>query len=50
MGTAPTLWHGARADVGRHAAALQVRGVVARHDLDLIAGEMMQVGDDGRLL
>lgn len=45
-----TLWHRSSADVRRHAAALEVAGVVARHDLDLVAGEVVQVGDDGRLL
>lgn len=47
---APTLWHGPSADVSSHAAALQICGMVAGHYLDLITGEMVQVGDDGRLL
>lgn len=45
-----TLRHGSSADVSGHAAALEVPGVVARHDLDLVAGEVVQVGNDGRLL
>ena len=45
-----TLWHGARADVGGHAAAQGIRGVVAGQDLDLVAGEVVQVGDHGGLL
>lgn len=45
-----TLWHRPSADVRSHAAALEVVWVVARHDLDLVAGEVVQVGDDGRLL
>lgn len=36
-------------DVCRHAAAARVFGVVAGLDLDLVAGEVEQVGDDGRL-
>lgn len=43
------LWHRPGADVGRHAAALQVRRMVAGHDLDLVAGEVVQIGDDRRL-
>lgn len=45
-----TLWHRPSADVRGHAAALEVVEVVARHDLDLVAGEVVQVGDDDRLL
>lgn len=41
-----TLRHGAGADVRCHAAAGRVRGVVAGVDLDLVAGEVSQVGDD----
>lgn len=45
-----TLWHSSSTDVGGHAAAVQVPRVVACHDLDLVAGEVVQVGDDSRLL
>lgn len=45
-----TLWHGSSADVSGHAAAFEICGVVAGHDLYLITGEMVQVGDDSRLL
>lgn len=40
----------AGADVGRHAAAAGVGGVVAGVDLDLVAGEVAQLGDDRGLL
>lgn len=46
-----TLGQGASADVGGHAAALGVaRLVVAGVNLDLVAGEVFQVGDHRRLL
>lgn len=45
-----TLRHGAGADVGCHAAAGCVGGVVAGVDFDLVAGEVAQVGDDRGLL
>ena len=48
--TEGTLWHGARADVGGHAAAQGVCEVVAGQDLDLVAGEVVQVGDHRGLL
>lgn len=48
--TVRTLWHGSSADVSSHAAASQIGGMVAGHDLYLVTGEMMQVGDDSRLL
>lgn len=48
--TVRTLWHGSSADVSSYAAAFQIGGMVAGHDLDLVTGEMMQVGDDSRLL
>lgn len=37
-------------DIGRHAAAAGVGGVVAGVDLDLVAGEVAQLGDDRGLL
>lgn len=40
----------AGADVGRHAAAAGVDGVVAGVDLDLVAGEVAELGDDRGLL
>lgn len=45
-----TFGHRAGADVRRHAAAARVGRVVAGVDLDLVAGEVAQVGDDGGLL
>lgn len=45
-----TFRHGAGADVRRHAAAAGFGQVVAGVDLDLVAGEVTQVGDDGGLL
>lgn len=44
-----TFRHGAGADEGRHAAG-RGDGLVAGVDLDLVAGEVSQVGDDGGLL
>lgn len=48
--TVRTLRHGSSADVSSHAAAPRVGGMVAGHDLYLVTGEMVQVGDDNRLL
>lgn len=45
-----TLRHRAGADVRRHAAAERVLLVVAGVHLNLVAGEVAQVGDDGGLL
>lgn len=41
-----TLRHGSGADISSHAAAFEVCWIVAGHDLYLIAGEVVQVGDD----
>lgn len=43
-----TLRHGAGIDEGGDAAEIQVLCVVTRLDLNLVAGEVMQVGDDYR--
>lgn len=48
--TSLTLRHRAGADVSSQAAAFELCGVVAGHDVDLIAGEMLQVWDDCGLL
>lgn len=45
-----TFRHGAGADIRCHAAAGGVGGMVAGVDLDLVAGEVAQVGDNGGLL
>lgn len=45
-----TFGHGAGIDERGQAAALGVCGVVAGVDLDLVAREVLQAGDDGRLL
>lgn len=45
-----TFRHGAGADVRCHAAAAGFGQVVAGVDLDLVAGEVAQVGNDGGLL
>lgn len=45
-----TLWHRASTDISSHAAAFEVHGIVACHDLNLVTSEVVQVGDDGRLL
>lgn len=45
-----TLRHGSSADVSSDAAASGVEGMVAGYDIYLVTGEMMQVGDDNRLL
>lgn len=42
-----TLWHRSGTDVSRHAAAVDVCKMVAGHDLDLITGKVVQIGDDG---
>lgn len=41
-----TFWHCSSTDISRHAAAFEVTWMVAGHDLNLIAGEVVQVGDD----
>lgn len=46
----PTFGHGSGTDESSNAAAFEVRGMVAGHDLYLITGEMVQVGNDCRLL
>lgn len=45
-GAGVTSGHGASADESGHAAVIQVLQVVTRLDLDLVAGEVMQVRDD----
>lgn len=45
-----TFRHCAGADIRRHAAAGGVGRVVTGMDLDLVAGEVAQVGDDGGFL
>lgn len=42
-----TFGHGAGVDKRGQAAALGFGGVVAGMDLDLVAGEVLQAGDDG---
>lgn len=42
-----TFGHGAGVDKRGQAAALAFAGVVAGVDLDLVAGEVLQAGDDG---
>lgn len=42
-----TLGHCSGTDVSSHAAAFEVCRMVAGHDLDLIAGKVVKVGDDG---
>ena len=41
-----TLWHSSSTDISSHAAAFEVSRVIAGHDLYLITGEVVQVGDD----
>lgn len=43
-----TLRHGAGRDEGSDAAVIQVLWVITRLDLNLVAGEVMQVRDDYR--
>lgn len=41
-----TFRHSSSTDISRHAAALEVCGMVAGHNLNLITGKVLQVGDD----
>lgn len=41
-----TLWHSSGTDISGHAAAFKVCRMVAGHDLYLVTGKMVQVGDD----
>lgn len=41
-----TLWHSSSTDISSHAAAFEVCRMVAGHDLNLITGKVVQVGDD----
>lgn len=45
-----TLWHRSSTDISSHAAAFEVHGIVACHDLNLVTSEVVKVGDDSRLL